>query len=35
MATGVATDYGMLVVAVITTGLIIWRDRASGSACIP
>jgi hypothetical protein len=25
-------DYGMLVVAVIATGLIIWRDRASGPA---
>ena len=32
MATGVDADYGMLVAAVITTGLIIWRDRASGSA---
>lgn len=32
MATGVAADYGMLVAAVITTGLIIWRDRASGPA---
>src|SRR5271166_1997518 len=28
MATGVAADYGMLVVALIATGLIIWRDRA-------
>ena len=32
MATGVEADYGMLVAAVITTGLIIWRDRASGPA---
>jgi hypothetical protein len=32
MATGVVVDYGMLVAAVITTGLIIWRDRASGPA---
>lgn len=29
MATGVVVDYGMLVAAVITTGLIIWRDRVS------
>ena len=29
---GVAADYGMLVAAVITTGLIIWRDRATGPA---
>ena len=28
MATGVAADYGMLVAALIATGLIIWRDRA-------
>ena len=28
MAAGVAADYGMLVVALIATGLIIWRDRA-------
>jgi Family of unknown function (DUF6064) len=32
MATGVEADYGMLVAAVITTGVIIWRDRASGPA---
>jgi len=32
MATGVVVDYGMLAAAVITTGLIIWRDRASGPA---
>jgi hypothetical protein len=32
MATGVVEDYGMLVAAVITAGLIIWRDRASGPA---
>ena len=32
MATGVAADYGMLAAALITTGWIIWRDRASGSA---
>ena len=32
MATGVVVDYGMLVAPVITTGLIIWRDRASGPA---
>lgn len=32
MATGVEADYGMLVAAVITTGLIIWRDRATGPA---
>ena len=31
-AGGVAADYGMLVAAVITTGLIIWRDRATGPA---
>jgi uncharacterized protein DUF6064 len=30
MATGVVADYGMLVAALITTGMIIWRDRASG-----
>jgi Family of unknown function (DUF6064) len=29
---GVAADYGMLVAAVITAGLIIWRDRASSPA---
>jgi hypothetical protein len=32
LARGVAADYGMLVVALITVGLIIWRDRASTSA---
>jgi hypothetical protein len=32
MAGGVAADYGMLVVAVTTTGLIIWRDLASAPA---
>jgi hypothetical protein len=32
MATGVAADIGMLVAALIATGLIIWRDRASGPA---
>jgi len=32
MATGVVADIGMLVSAVITTGLIIWRDRATGPA---
>jgi hypothetical protein len=32
MATGVEADYGMIVAAVITTGLIIWRDRAIGPA---
>jgi len=32
MATGVAADYGMLVAAVITTGLIIWRDHAAAPA---
>ena len=30
LAGGVAADYGMLVAAVNATGLIIWRDRASG-----
>ena len=35
MATGVVADYGMLVAAVITTGLIIWRDRASGRPGTP
>jgi hypothetical protein len=29
LARGVAGDYGMLVAALITVGLIIWRDRAS------
>jgi len=32
MATGVAADYGMLAAAAIATGLILWRDRASGPA---
>jgi uncharacterized protein DUF6064 len=32
MATGVTADYGMIAAAVITAGLIIWRDRASGPA---
>jgi hypothetical protein len=32
MATGVVVDYGMLAAALITTGWIIWRDRASGPA---
>jgi hypothetical protein len=32
MSTGVVVDIGMLVAALITTGLIIWRDRASGPA---
>ena len=31
-ASGVVVDIGMLVAAVITTGLIIWRDRATGPA---
>ena len=31
-ASGVVVDIGMLVAAVTTTGLIIWRDRASGPA---
>ena len=35
MATGVVVDYGMLVAAVVTTGLIIWRDRASGRPGTP
>lgn len=29
LARGVAGDYGMLVAALITVGLIIWRDRVS------
>jgi hypothetical protein len=29
LARGVVADYGMLVTALITVGLIIWRDRAS------
>jgi hypothetical protein len=32
MATGIEADYGMLAAALITTGWIIWRDRASGPA---
>jgi hypothetical protein len=32
LARGVAADYGMLVAALITVGLIIWRDRASSPA---
>jgi hypothetical protein len=32
MATGVVVDYGMLPAALITTGWVIWRDRASGPA---
>ena len=32
LARGVAGDYGMLVVALISVGLIIWRDRASSPA---
>ena len=32
MATGVVVDYGMLAAALITTGWILWRDRAAGSA---
>lgn len=32
LARGVAGDYGMLVAALITAGLIIWRDRASAPA---
>jgi hypothetical protein len=32
MATGVVVDYGMLAAALITTGWIIWRDRAAGPA---
>ena len=32
LARGVAADYGMLVTALITAGLIIWRDRASSPA---
>jgi chromate transport protein ChrA len=32
MATGVEADYGMLVAAVITTGWVIWRDRAARPA---
>lgn len=32
MATGVVVDYGMLAAALITTGWVLWRDRASGPA---
>jgi len=32
LARGVAGDYGMLVVALISVGLIIWRDHASSPA---
>jgi Family of unknown function (DUF6064) len=32
MATGVVVDYGMLAAALVTTGWILWRDRAAGSA---
>lgn len=32
LARGVAADYGMLVAALLTVGLIIWRDRASSPA---
>jgi hypothetical protein len=32
LARGVAGDYGMLVAALLTAGLIIWRDRASSPA---
>jgi Family of unknown function (DUF6064) len=32
LARGVAGDYGMLVAALITVGLIIWRDRESSPA---
>jgi len=32
LARGVAADYGMLVAALITAGLIIWRDRKSSPA---
>jgi hypothetical protein len=32
LARGVAADYGMLVAALITVGLIIWRDRKSSPA---
>ena len=32
MATGVVVDYGMLAAALITTGWVIWRDRAYGPA---
>jgi hypothetical protein len=32
LARGVAADYGMLVAALITEGLIIWRDRTYSPA---
>jgi hypothetical protein len=32
LARGVAADYGMLAAALITAGLIIWRDRTSSPA---
>jgi hypothetical protein len=32
LARGVAADYGMLVAALITVGLIMWRDRTSSPA---
>jgi len=32
LARGVTADYGMLVAALITAGVIIWRDRASSPA---
>jgi uncharacterized protein DUF6064 len=32
MATGVVVDYGMLAAALITTGWVLWRDRAAGPA---
>jgi hypothetical protein len=32
MATGVVVDYGMLAAALVTTGWILWRDRAAGPA---
>ena len=32
LSRGVAADYGMLVAALITAGLIIWRDRTSSPA---
>jgi len=32
LARGVAPDYGMLIAALIATGLILWRDRAAAPA---
>lgn len=32
LARGVAADYGMLVAALVTAGLIIWRDRTFSRA---